>query len=548
MTHRSYLCFASDCPPEDQPWLLSSCRELDADAATKANWKAKWSSSDAPFHFPGQQGTFRDKLLWSKRIKDPDNIMDLGMDRTRPHDEGKMLGEILFDCCQETLRLELLVPRCLLESESARFSLNAVSQAKFMAAAERRQGDGGAKDFAAFRRWLHSCSDTGTLIQEGGQVVVEDKYAFIREALTNTKLPELSDTDCQFVLLASMQVHREDSLDRKLRELMDTLGLEQATIAAPNNTRVNGSFVYSTLDVIRDRIGEMPHFPCASGGSCVACYVQSCVDKPSPTSDGGPAPANPTQEDFVDQVARIAKLSKREYLFVPKNASPKKHEDEDGDDDDDESEEEIVTGDSHYILWLPEGWSKIRKRVSEHFMEGEGETEALKHRINLGTTDGGNLKVSMLEAEFEAFKQSRQLSSADKFCTALALVQSARADSYWMHDNECPDELAHILRDIASHFRTNILKRSDEELGIEAPTPSSPVMRSSRTGLYALLDIYANQLKEGCGSKLNFKPTVPKSSPSKTAAPDKAATSALCKRPAANMSASEPAGKKTNSR
>ena len=32
----------------------------------------------------------------------------------------------------------------------------------------------------------------------------------------------------------------------------------------------------STLGDIRDKIGEMPHFPCATGGSCVACYVQSC--------------------------------------------------------------------------------------------------------------------------------------------------------------------------------------------------------------------------------------------------------------------------------
>merc|ERR1719221_767051 len=136
-------------------------------------------------------------------------------------------------------------------------------------------------------------------------------------------------------------------------------------------------------------------------------------------------------------------------------------------------EAEIVNEDTHHILWLPEAWSKIRTRVFNHFMAGEGETESFKHRLNLGTTDGGNLKVSMLEAEFEAFKQARQLSSADKFCIALALVQAARTDDYWMHDNECPDELASVLRDIAKHFRTNLLKKSDEELGIEAPPTAS---------------------------------------------------------------------------
>ena len=88
-----------------------------------------------------------------------------------------------------------------------------------------------------------------------------------------------------------------------------------------------------------------------------------------------------------------------------KDTSLKKQKDEDEDDheDDDESEQkEAVTEDSHHVLWLPERWSKFRKRVADHCMEGEGETEALKHRINLGTTDGGNQKVSMLEAEFEA--------------------------------------------------------------------------------------------------------------------------------------------------
>ena len=36
-------------------------------------------------------------------------------------------------------------------------------------------------------------------------------------------------------------------------------------------------------------------------------------------------------------------------------------------------------------------------------------------------------------------------------------------DPYWMHDNEDPDELSQILRDIAGHFRNVILKKTDED-------------------------------------------------------------------------------------
>ena len=66
-----------------------------------------------------------------------------------------------------------------------------------------------------------------------------------------------------------------------------------------------------------------------------------------------------------------------------------------------------------------------------------------------------------------------------------------------MHDNECQDELAQILRGVAAHFRSNIHKQAGQKLGIEAPVTANAAMGSSRECLYALFGIYAKQLQNG---------------------------------------------------
>merc|ERR1712178_184810 len=283
-----------------------------------------------------------------------------------------------------------------------------------------------------------------------------------------------------------------------------------------------------------------------------------CVEKASPTpSSGSTAPA--PKESFESRVERVAESKQRDYIFVPMDSAPSKDQEEEvledphkalSFDSDDEGSKP-VTAETHHILWLPEHWSKIRKRVFDHCLEGEGETEQIKQRLTLGSTDSGNLKVQVFEAEFEALKLP-QFSSSEKFCLALALVEAMRTDSYWMHDNECPDEIAQLVRDIATYFRTNLLKKSDEELEIHIPEGAPTEVASSRPGLYALLDMYAKGLQNGCSEycKLNFRPAATKSSPAKTAAPKTPAkatpaqkAASPCKRPAANVSTNGHAAK-----
>merc|ERR1711865_529823 len=83
--------------------------------------------------------------------------------------------------------------------------------------------------------------------------------------------------------------------------------------------------------------------------------------------------------------------------------------------------------------------------------------------------------MGMLEREFNAVKRNLRYTecgtrqtNAQKLCTILALAMVFANEPFWMHDNEDPEAVATVLKDLAIYLRTNLLKLSDAELELGA--------------------------------------------------------------------------------
>jgi hypothetical protein len=119
---------AEECPPRDQPWLLSSVGDLREEAAERRELVALWTS----FDFPGRAGAFKDKLCWSD-----DLVKDSQQNRTFDDPHEVICGDILFRCAPPTLELQILLPRHCVKSALTR--LDKASRLKLLAAPEVRQ-------------------------------------------------------------------------------------------------------------------------------------------------------------------------------------------------------------------------------------------------------------------------------------------------------------------------------------------------------------------------------------------------------------------------
>ena len=75
---------------------------------------------------------------------------------------------------------------------------------------------------------------------------------------------------------------------------------------------------------------------------------------------------------------------------------------------------------------------------SHTFMRGK--TSSIRQRLQKGTTDTGNVKFGIVEAEWD-WLQKRFKGEADReqkyFCSLLALTHAMCASDHWMYDNEC---------------------------------------------------------------------------------------------------------------
>jgi hypothetical protein len=263
--------------------------------------------------------------------------------------------------------------------------------------------------------------------------------------------------DVQLICIASARVHKSTTVE-DIVVALDSLGLGSSVrgVQLPDHY-VNDRFRSLSCP---DLVGELPCFP---SGDDQHVDTESCVAlelalKHASTSSGSSAAedVDPFMEKVKQTAASEAVKGKKHYLIVGSG---------DGDSSDDESGSSSATAaaaakkDTREVLWLPIFFKEEMGRVRRH-LHGEGESEEIKKRLAKGNTDTGNLKISIFEREFRAIKDRERVhvspgemwESAPPFtlqqnlCAMLALVLAMAQDTYWINDNEFPEEIEKIIK------------------------------------------------------------------------------------------------------
>jgi hypothetical protein len=182
-----------------------------------------------------------------------------------------------------------------------------------------------------------------------------------------------------------------------------------------------------------------------------------------------------------------------------------------------EEEHEQLSDATHLALTIAAGYKEESERLVAHVLDGKGETNAIRMRLAKGNTDTGSLQLQILMTEFATIK-AEHCACASKLVRTLALLKGITASGTWLHDTEYFDEMPRFVADVATYVRTNLLKKTDSQLGIglldasasantngggggdteDAPSPT-------RLALHSLLDVYKTALEgEGQGVRFNW--------------------------------------------
>lgn len=460
-----YVYRRDDLPPDDAPWLISSVGDLRRDLAERAVWRERWAAT-----YPKGRTTYAQKVAWAESVQFEEDAQ-LQLDRSRPVCEREVLADILYDDAPDTLVLQILIPR----RQLARLELaSAAMEVAFLAAAETDRPGRAARTakqrgFAAYRDWLAAERSTGT--------------AFRPRAPRGSGGAPPDD----HVLLAQRACARDARTEDAVLSLLRDTGLHGLG-ATPE-----------AGDEPVELLGQMLHFaePAAPSGVAVAVRLR------------GHKAAQPTAFDRRIHAAEADAAAPRSCLFLPRALAGRGSDDDDSESGSGSDEERAPTSMSdatHLILTVAAGYAKEVERMESHVQQGKGEANSIRQRLNKGNTDTGNLQLSVLTAEFAAIKDER-CPTARKLMRTLCLLNSMTSGyPLWLHDTEFFDEVPGFVAEVATYLRTNLLKKSDEQLGIgiEGPDghnagaggPDDAEPSEARKALHLLLDKYKKQLEQ----------------------------------------------------
>ena len=476
MARRYVIVMADDCPPADQPWLISSRGELARDKQ-KIGAMAKGMQEAHPFPPPS---SYVKMLQWAESVEEAmhDDFI-WGM-------EAHVHRLICFEHAPQSMELQLLVNRADVDNLLKHADSTKFLQSSYL----RRSPKSATKSVSAFAAWV-SKADVGT-------------------AISQTYLGHPAAIKPELCLVASMPCAKTDDLFDAMQSLCKSLGLEGSTLRMPD------CGVYQKLTQFGKRVGEHPFFAetAAHGAAAVPLLLKQ----------GPPPPVDPMQakqpKSWVSRLREQEKASEgaRAFMIVKKadtlhDEDDDEEDDEDDDDGCDEKEEQRKQRPAtHRMLWLPGVFNEDRERVGAHVREGRGETTSIQARMEKGNTDTGNLTYWMLSAEVNAMKDeiggphtftARQRKLSRALAITLAFVEGG---DYWMHDNECDEELSELVESLGKYWRTVLLVESDETIGLGL-TSSTADGAASRAALYALLKQLGTSIERNVdGAKFNAVP------------------------------------------
>jgi hypothetical protein len=145
------------CPPDDQPWLISSAKEIDEEEAERQKFIKKWLL-ECPY--PGNASSKDAKTSWHKKLKakyEQELLEDSCYDTLAPEANG-IVREILLQMAPTYLVVEFCVSKTNLESivKAVDKIFSEKDQAQFASNLSKyaRRGYTGEPTWPAYKRWL----------------------------------------------------------------------------------------------------------------------------------------------------------------------------------------------------------------------------------------------------------------------------------------------------------------------------------------------------------------------------------------------------------
>lgn len=357
---------------------------------------------------------------------------------------------------------------------------------------------------------------TKDMIPENEAKIVERVYSFIprieREKVGDTPSREniiqclLSLITQGFfhkeeVMIASKKLKKNDNVIDEMNKVLQELGLEDHIQGGQGGSEENDLWSWSIDNVLGRNMYS---------NDAIGVYWRMNLEfhKKANMNDEEKAVAEYQIELKKKRSESSSSDNPKVFVLMKRKGVQKEDNDDSKDDDDidsDEEEETPVTPENFQPMWLSKIYNEHYDRIGSHFFEGEGETIDIKQRLQKGNTDTGNLRIMMFEKEL---KHAKKITSpSERLAAIFALTQIGAYDNYWMHDNENPESVQKLVKDLASVWKNDLLKEDNETLGLGLTeggdsdiTDDSPSV--SRELLHDHLKLLKNQYE--CDEDIKF--------------------------------------------
>ena len=489
-------------PPKDEPWLLSSQKDIDKDEEERQEFIEEWLKE---LPYPGNASSKQAKTIWFQKLKDKHTEEEGDtLCETKAPEAFELVRDVLLQMAPTSLVVEFCVSKTLLESmedldsekDRAQFASNLSKYA--------RKGYTGERTWSAYKRWLLE----------------------VDQPQTTTTTTTTTSTRTQLVTFGQMICGSDDGLEEKFDDFARNLGMIKFQYSIQQPVVAERGCDWHLYGLCK-KIGENMYYALPDrkkDASSRVGFMVEMVWKSKVTE------TDRAQEEFRSKLkemqrASLATDNPKMYFLVPRdvdrfcsgppasseqNQTTDNHNKENQDGGDDENIP--VTAEHYHVLWLPRDYLQHKQRIQDHLDWGKGECVEMQRRVQL---QRGHVMIQMMHSELTALKQrhlgrKKKASSSDsasfgpKFCAILALTEVAALNNLWMRDDSTAQyRVAKLIsKDLATYWRMSVLKRDDQALGIglgnEQQQVSSPEeLSESRKALHAFLQIFAKRFQHG---------------------------------------------------
>lgn len=456
-----------------KPWIISSPADLAEDERKAKEYKIMYNSKHA---FPGVGSSIPEKVQW---ISSMDSFYDeIRMKSSlKPPNPIFHCKDVLLEKCPDEVRVDFLVNYEVLKVAAE--AMLPETQAKVI---ER---------VASFiPKFVRERCGNGSSWED-----IENCLSFLRG--------EGFFKEAE-VMIAHKKLDKNCNVIEEMRGVLQEIGIDEYASGAKVSSEesaywdwpldeVLGKNMYSKdrSDTVYYRLNVEFH------------YKPGMIEEEKKAAD--------YQMDLEKKRAESALSDNPKTYLLMKRIKNKEANDSE-EDETMKEESHFITPDSHQPFWLPKAYIDHHARIQNHFKLGLDESVSIQMRLEKGDTDAGNIQIAMFEKHLEYVKALTSVK--ERLAAVFALSKVGAYNFHWLIENDDPQKVQMLIKELASIWKNDLLKSDDEILGLGLKKEShSQIADDSPSSSRELLFNFLDSLKEtyeACGDdgeiKFDWKP------------------------------------------